>query len=230
MRGVVTSWLKDKNLTCTVREAVILKTLGASWDAWRRPHSTQGDRTRALHLLAVLIYRLFGPAMFDVRVVLRSGSFDHIGGFPRGQWLDLLYNVDARAMILTALPEELRRTFHESTMTTADIESHFSRIANTSSDSNKPTKENIAGKVTRLDVALDIMRRVNEDSREFQTHSFQWSRKKRELGAGAASADFNDGKFNFDNYYSTMRSQSKGYATGRDATNRDHAKHAGGQL
>ena len=230
VRGVVTSWLKDKNLTCTVREAVILKTLGASWDAWRRPHSTQGDRTRALHLLAVLIYRLFGPAMFDVRVVLRSGSFDHVGGFPRGQWLDLLYNVDARAMILTALPEELRRTFHESTMTTADIESHFSRIANTSSDSNKPTKENIAGKVTRLDVALDIMRRVNEDSREFQTHSFQWSRKKRKLGAGAASADFNDGKFNFDDYYSTMRSQSKGYATGRDATNRDHAKHAGGQL
>ena len=86
-------------------------------------------------------FRSRHPAMFDVRVVLRSGSFDHIGGFPRGQWLDLLYNVDARAMILTALPEELRRTFHESTMTTADIESHFSRIPNTSSDSNKPTKE-----------------------------------------------------------------------------------------
>ena len=65
------------------QEATILKIIGSSWNAWRRPHQTQRDRTEALRLLSVMIYRLFGRFMFDVRAL----RVQHFGGFPTNQWL-----------------------------------------------------------------------------------------------------------------------------------------------
>jgi hypothetical protein len=42
-----------------VREAKALEVIGGAWVAWCKPHSTEADRTRKLHLLGVLIRRLF---------------------------------------------------------------------------------------------------------------------------------------------------------------------------
>jgi hypothetical protein len=93
-----------------VRDAKALEVIGGAWVAWCKPHSTEADRTRKPHLLGVLIRRLFGKNLHDTGVLARQ----FYAGFPTRQWPNLLANVDARAVFMTSLPLEQRKSYKTS--------------------------------------------------------------------------------------------------------------------
>jgi hypothetical protein len=55
-----------------VHEAKALDAISGEWMAWCKPHSTEADQTRKLHLLGVLISRLFGKNLYDTGVLASS--------------------------------------------------------------------------------------------------------------------------------------------------------------
>jgi len=174
-------WAKMKELGY-VREAKVLEIMGGAYAAWCKPHSTEGDRTRSLHLLTVMVHRLFGAGMVDVRV-LTCHSF---GGFPCRQWLDFIANADARAALLDSLNEEERKLFKETSMTTISVESSFSLLPSSLGSSAKPPATQIQGKAPKLDAVRDI-------KRDPGTCTFQWSKRKRKAGDLFGGGSWNDG-------------------------------------
>ena len=86
--------LKNKNF----REATILKVVGRSWEAWKRPGQTQADRTESLGYLKALVLRLFGRFIHSASALTSL----HQGGFPTKQWLDLCFNVEHDSTPLSA--------------------------------------------------------------------------------------------------------------------------------
>jgi hypothetical protein len=174
-------WAKMKELGY-VREAKVLEIMGGAYAAWCKPHSTEGDRTRSLHLLTVMVHRLFGAGLVDVRV-LTCHSF---GGFPCRQWLDFIANADARAALLDSLNEEERKLFKETSMTTISVESSFSLLPSSLGSSAKPPATQIQGKAPKLDAVRDI-------KRDPGTCTFQWSKRKRKAGDLFGGGSWNDG-------------------------------------
>lgn len=63
------------------RDALVIRIIGRAWRAITQPHFTQASRTKALYLLAFLIYRVFGNDLYDVRV-LRKQQY---AGYPLHQ-------------------------------------------------------------------------------------------------------------------------------------------------
>jgi hypothetical protein len=146
-------WKKMRDLGYT-REAKVLEVMGGAYAAWCKPHSTEGGRTRSLHLLTVMVHRLFGPGMSDVRV-LTSKSF---AGFPCRQWLDFIANADARAAVLETLSPDEREVFKETSMTTISVESSFAMLPSLFGSSTKPPAKEIMGNAPKLDAVRDIKR------------------------------------------------------------------------
>ena len=140
-----------------MRTAKVLEVVGGAYAVWCMPGSTEATHTRSLHLLIVLVQRLFGGNLDDV-TVLTSMSFE---GFPTKQWLDLLANVDANAMFLTRLSPELRATFKTLALSTHHVESSFSQIPQASGSSVKPSVSELQGRAQKLDQAASFKR--NQD-------------------------------------------------------------------
>jgi hypothetical protein len=174
-------WAKMKELGY-VREAKVLEIMGGAYAAWCKPHSTEGDRTRSLHLLTVMVHRLLGAGFMDVRV-LTCKSF---GGFPCRQWLDFIANADARAALLDSLTEAERALFKETSMTTISVESSFSLLPSSLGSSAKPPATQIQGNAPKLDAVRDIKRNPG-------TAEYKWSRRKRKAGDLCGGGRWNDG-------------------------------------
>jgi hypothetical protein len=165
------------------RQAKVLEIVGGAYAAWCVPGSTEAARTRSLHLLIVLVRRLFGGNLDDVNV-LTSMSF---GGFPTKQWLDLLANADAYAMFLERLSPELRATFKTLALSTHHVESSFSQIPQASGSSVKPSVSELQGRAHKLDQAASFKR--NQD----HNLTFRFSRRKQKQSDEMFAGSWNDG-------------------------------------
>jgi len=186
------------------REAVVLKVMGGAYAAWCKPHSTEGARTRSLHLLSIMVHRLFGPGMLDVRV-LTSKSF---GGFPTRQWQDFVANADARAAVLESLPPDLRKVFKETSMTTISVESSFSLLPSSAGSSAKPPATEIQGNAPKLDMVRDIKRRATDEE-------YQESKRKRKLSDLHGGGSWNDGNWKNRVFNVDRKRAIKRYTKGR---------------
>ena len=101
------------------REAPILDILGGACEAWSAPCQSEATRSRKLHLLSILVFRLFGDGLLNVKC-LRTEKF---GGIPTQQWLNLLANADARRHALCSLDIRDRRQLCEKSLGTPLCES-----------------------------------------------------------------------------------------------------------
>ena len=163
-----------------VREAKALEVIGGAWVTWCKPHSTEGDRTRKLHLLGLLIRRLFGKNLHDTGV-LASQFF---AGFPTRQLLNLLANVDARAVFMKLLWLEQRKSYKTLVQSTTPCESSFSQIPQVRGTSTKPPVSEIQGKAPKLDRISDIKRTQSEYGLTFRHSKRKKRRALRKLGRG----------------------------------------------
>ena len=169
------------------REAVILKILGMNCEAWSMPHQTEAARTQALHLTALLVYRLFGDGIGSAQCLGRA----QFGGIPLKQWLELLYNADARKQIVTSLTGAQRRSFCEGSITTRLNESYFSQQASSNTAGMKANVLTVQQRSHQHDVVFDFKLKAQEDDSPFANRV---SKRQRKDG-GMGYQKWNDGSF-----------------------------------
>jgi hypothetical protein len=169
------------------REAVILKILGMNCEAWSMPHQTEAARTQALHLTALLVYRLFGDGIESAQCLGRA----QFGGIPLKQWLELLYNADARKQIVTSLTGAQRRSFCEGSITTRLNESYFSQQASSNTAGMKANVLTVQQRSHQHDVVFDFKLKAQEDDSPFANRV---SKRQRKDG-GMGYQKWNDGSF-----------------------------------
>ena len=188
-----------------VREAKVLEILRGSYRAWCRPHSTEADRTRSLHLLGIMVRRLWGDNLNDVN----SLTSEHYGGFPTKQWLNLLGNADAQSTFLSRLSFNQRQSFKLLCLSTIHLESSFSQIPQSSGSSLKPSASELQGKAHKLDAVAAIKRR--QDHRIV----FRWSKRKQRFIDESSGGSWNDGEDDGGKYYKDRRARARRYTINR---------------
>ena len=161
------------------REATILRILGNACEAWSSPHQSEATRSQSLHLLSLLIYRLFGNGILSVDC-LRSEKF---GGLPTKQWLNMLANADARRHTLRHLDLSTRARFCDKAVTTRLNESSFSLISNNSTSGLKTDPLSIQQRCTQLDVVLQHKFEAQEKRGGF---GVRFSKRQRKLAEGTS--------------------------------------------
>lgn len=155
-QAVVASFLCSSTLWISlkrnghVRDAVVVKYLGRALQAWSRPGLTSAARTQAMFLAQLVVRRMLGRSMFDVRLLgCRS-----VLGFPLHQLLDFVYMADIRVQVMELVPETEQPGFKgnpETMLTTKLNESHFSTVAS-DQGGTKPSPSRLVGRMHRLDV------------------------------------------------------------------------------
>jgi hypothetical protein len=139
--------------------------------------------------------------------VLASQFF---AGFPTRQLLNLLANVDARAVFMKLLWLEQRKSYKTLVQSTTPCESSFSQIPQVRGTSTKPPVSEIQGKAPKLDRISDIKRTQSEYGLTFR-HS---KRKKREHCESWGGA-WNDGVDDGGAYDKDRRARARRYTTNR---------------
>jgi hypothetical protein len=169
-----------------MREAVIMEIIGDSVEAWHVPHQTEALRSEALHMVSILVYRLFGDGLRNAQCLGRQ----FFGGLPCKQWLDLVYNADARRMLLCATPWPHRQAVVESSLGTGGCESHFASEASCSTSGHKADVQTIQQRTIQLDVAAQFKLEAQQD----EHGAFGARMSKRQCKDGAAkNNDWNNG-------------------------------------
>ena len=167
------------------REALILDILGGACEAWSAPCQSEATRSRKLHLLSILVFRLFGDGLLNVKC-LRTEKFR---GIPTQQWLNLLANADARRHALCSLDIRDRRQLCEKSLGTPLCESLYSTISNNSTSGKKTDPAAIQACIPQLDVANDIKIEAQEERGAFGARQ---SSRQRKLGEGKTKKDWNE--------------------------------------
>jgi len=160
------------------REAIILEIIGNACEAWSTPLKSEATRSQKLHLLSLLVFRLFGDDGLLSATCLRSEKF---GGLPTKKWLNLLANADARRHALCHLEPLVRGKLCEKSLSTIINESSFSVIYNNSTSGRKTDPKSIQDRSTQLDVAHQHKFHAQEDNTAFSTRC---STRQRKFGGG----------------------------------------------
>ena len=94
--------------------AVLLEVLGRASIAWLRPRQTEQWRTEALHACNVLVLRLFGGAIGDVKAIRGKKP---VAGLTKNQLIDLIAINEARIVYLQRLSPKERAGMKETALT-----------------------------------------------------------------------------------------------------------------
>ena len=209
-RAVLTS----TSLVCSLRElgytreAVILKILGRGVEAWSTPHQTEAARSKALHLLTLLVYRLFGDGLRSTQCLGRAT----FGGLECKQWLDLVCNADARVQLLRSTPWPLRGSVVDSALGTGNCESRFSTEASVNSSGHKADVLTIQQRAIQLDVAMQFKLGAHESESAYRARI---SKRQRKAGEGT-SVKWNDGTFSRANYDKDLQARARQHNGGHN--------------
>ena len=199
------------------REAIIIKILGQSIEAWSMPHQTEVTRSEALHLVTLLVYRLFGDGLRSTQCLGRA----FFGGLPLKQWLDLVSNADARMQFLRSVASPLRSIIVESASGTGSCESRFSMEASCNHSGHKASALTIQQRAPQLDVAMQFKLAAQEDDSAFKTRVSKRQRKDGER----KRVTWNDGTFERKAYDKDLQTRAQQHNGGHNNhTTRDFVK------
>lgn len=193
-------------------EATVLEVLGRAWGACRRPNHAPGERTRAFHIIKILVHRVLGAHMEDVTSLHASCE----RGVLVKQLLDLLSNADARTARLEALDKHDRSAYKESADSTRHVESSFSALV---TDGEKPTADVIQGRVVHLEGAQYLKRKYRGS---FEVIGTKRKRKLDPVGDSRTWNVYDAAKTAA--WYKDNAKRVKGYIVGRASSARDNAK------
>jgi hypothetical protein len=181
------------------------------------PHQTEATRSEALHLVTLLVYRLFGGGFRSTQCLGR----DFFGGLPLKQWPGLVSNEDARLQILSSVASQLRRIIVESASGTGSCESRFSMEASCNHSGHKASALAIQHRASQLDVAMQFKLGAQEDDSAFKTRVSKRQRKDGEK----KRVTWNGGSFERKAHDKGLQTRARQYNGGHNNhTTRDFVK------
>jgi hypothetical protein len=147
------------------REHLFFKVLALAWTGWDMPGLDSVERTRRIELLMLLLmYNVGGEALFLPFVGgdhLRGVFTSHCNVFSVGSILAQIMNAEARRHFRDAHPLEYARAFCERSLSTNDIETIFSELAQQTG--YKPSADNLLARLNSIILADNIRQDPNRD-------------------------------------------------------------------
>jgi hypothetical protein len=190
------------------RMAVIIKIIARSCEAWSMPHQTEAARSDALHLLSLLVYRLFGDGINSTQYLGRA----NLGGVPLKQWLDMLANSDARRHALSSFTDPVRERACEGAFTTRPNEGMFGLEASCNASGEKTDAYTIQKRTVQLDVAFQFKSDAQQEGSSFNARASKRQRKSTDRGP----ANWNDGTFSRANYDKDQKQRATQHSGGHN--------------